>query len=138
MAGWTIDDRLDTPANADLMRYLRREHPSAHSDVAEALTAAAAGVAGVQTYCPDRDAYAFVALHLEDFTVIGPAFGMSGLALLIPEAARGDALRDGGAHAPDLGPGWVRFEPWGEAEALAESRARLARWCAVAAGARMP
>ena len=55
MSGWSIDERLDTAANADVLRYLRRESPSAHSDVAEALGRAAAGLSRVRSYCPDPE-----------------------------------------------------------------------------------
>ncbi len=134
MSGWSIDERLDTAANADVLRYLRRESPSAHSDVAEALGRAAAGLSGVRSYCPDPERYAFVALHLDDGTIVGLAYGMSGLALRIPAERRGHALSDGGASAPELGADWIRFEPWTDGETLDESRARIARWCAAAAG----
>ena len=76
----------------------------------------------------------FVALHLDDFSIVGLAFGMSGLAFRLPEESIPEALRDGGAIAVELGPTWVRFEPWTDRETLAQSRERLARWCAAAAG----
>lgn len=132
MAAWVIDDGFRTPANAEFFPYLG--NISAHSDVAEELTRAGATVSGVRSYCPDPARYAFVALHLDDFTIIGLAFGQSGLAYRVPEERVQEAIRDGGAVAVELGPAWVRFEPWSNHETLAQSRERLARWCAVAAG----
>jgi hypothetical protein len=88
----------------------------------------------VRHYCPDPARYAFVVLHLDDATIIGVAFGQSALAFRLPEARVSEAIRDGGSLDPELGSGWVRFEPWTSHEPLVESRRRLARWCAVAAG----
>jgi hypothetical protein len=134
MISWTIDRRFVTPANADVLRFLRQGNPSAHSDVAEELIRSGASLPGVHHYCPDPARYAFVVLHLEDATIVGLAFGQSTLALHLPELRVAEAVRDGGTVAPELGPTWVRFEPWANHEPLAESRRRLTRWCAVAAG----
>jgi len=134
MAAWVIDDGFRTRTNAKVLPFLR--DISAHSDVAEELTRAGATVSGVRSYCPDPARYAFVAIHLDDFTIIGLAFGLSGLAFRLPEEQVQEAIREGGAVAGELGPEWVRFEPWSNHETLAQSRDRLARWCAVAAGGR--
>jgi hypothetical protein len=134
MAAWVIRDKFRTPPNAEILRHLR--NTSAHSDVAEELTRAGATVSGVRSYCPDPARYAFVVLHLDDFTIIGLAFGQSGPAFRVPEERVQEGVRDGGALAVELGPMWVRFEPWSNHETLAQSRERLARWCAVAAGGR--
>jgi len=133
MSGWVIDERFSTAANASVMSFLRRRNFSAHSDVAEELTRAAAGVPGIRSYCPDPAGYAFVALHLDDHTIVGLAFGQSGLAFRLPEDRVPEAIPEGGAMADELDSMWVRFEPWTDRETLAESRQRLARWCAVAA-----
>ena len=135
MAPWVIDRRFCTAANADVLRFLRNVNPSAHSDVAEELIGSGADVAGVHHYCPDPVRYAFVALHLDDSTIVGLAFGQSHLSFRLPEHRVPEAVRDGGAVDAELGPTWVRFEPWTNQETLSESRQRLARWCAVAAGA---
>jgi hypothetical protein len=134
MAVWVIDEKFCIDANAAVLSFLRRRNPSAHSDVAEELSRAGASVPGVRSYCPDPAGYAFVALHLGDLTIIGLAFGQSGLAFRLPEDRVPEAIRDGGVVAAELGPAWVRFQPWTDRETLAGSRQRLARWCAVAAG----
>lgn len=134
MGAWAIDGGFSTAANADVLDFLRRRNPSAHSDVAEELTRAGAGLPGVRSYCPDPQRYAFVVLHLDDLTIMGLAFGQSGLAFRLPGDRVQEAVRDGGAVAVELGPTWVCFEPWTNRETLAQSRQRLARWCAVAAG----
>jgi len=136
MHGWVIDERFSTEANAEVLSFLRRVNPSAHSDVAEELHRAGADLPVVRYYCPDVARYAFAVLHLEDLTIVGLAFGMSALAFRLPEDRIPEALRGGGSLADELGSGWVRFEPWTDVETLAQSRQRLARWCAVAAGCR--
>jgi hypothetical protein len=129
-----IDDRFCTETNADVVSFLRQARPSAHSDVAEELTRAGAGIPGLRSHCPDSSRYAFVALYLEDLTIVALAFGMSGLAFRLPADRVSEALRAGGAIAADLGPGWVRFQPWTDRETLAQSRERLTHWCSIAAG----
>lgn len=131
---WPIDESFRTDANAEVLRFLRQGSPSAHSDVAEELTRAASGIAGLRSWCPDPARYAFVVLHREDRTIVGIAFGQAGLAFRLPEDRIVEALRDGGSIAVELGPTWARFEPWTAHESLDQSRRRLARWCAVAAG----
>lgn len=133
MTSWTIDERFLTRANADVVGFLRRSRPSAHSDVAEELRRAGAALPGLRSYCPDPARYAFVALHLEDFRIVRVAFGSSGLAYRLPAERVPEAYEDGDVLASELGRTWVRFEPWPVGETLARSRERLARWCAVAA-----
>ncbi len=132
MVAWTIDGRFDVEANADVMRFLRARMPSAHSDVADELVRAAADVPALHAYCPDTAAYAFFLLHRDDDTIVGLAWGQSGLAFRLPGERLEEALRDGGRVADELGPDWVRLVCWTDHETLAESRARLARWCRVA------
>jgi hypothetical protein len=132
---WTIDPRFDTAENAEVLAYLRRESPSAHSDVAEELARAGEDVPGLAVWCPEPASYAFVALHRTDGTIVGLARGMTGLSLRLPPERVDEAVREGATPDPALGSGWVRLAPWTGAEPLAASRRRLARWAAVAAGA---
>jgi hypothetical protein len=104
MPDWTIDTRFDTPANADVLSFLRTNNPSAHSDVAEELLRSAEGVPGVSHYCPDSKSYAFVVLHLEDSTIIGLAYGQSALAFNLPGHLHAEACEQGGWTAAEVGP----------------------------------
>ncbi len=131
---WDLDPDLDTPQNAGVLAFLRRVSPSAHSDVAEALIRSAADLPEVSSYCPDLARYAFVALRLPDARIIGLAWGQSALAYRLDAAGLEQALREGASVAPELGEHWARFDPWPVAQTLDESRRRLARWCARAAG----
>jgi len=133
MTAWYIDERFSIPANASVLAFIRDRELSAHSDVAEELTRSGSGLSSVHTWCPDPPRYAFVVLHLEDGTIIGLAYGMSGLAFRLPEHRVEEALCEGGIKAEEIGPGWIRFEPWTPEETLAQSHERLGRWCAVAA-----
>jgi hypothetical protein len=135
MSTWKIDRRFDTPQNAQVLAFLRADNPSAHSDVAEELLRSAEGMAGVEPYSPDRPRCAFVMLHLEDSTIIGLAYGQSGLAYRLPDSRIAEAGRAGAQPAEGLGSNWFLLEPWSDTETLQESRRRLAHWCRVAAGA---
>ena len=134
MTAWIIDERFQTETNTSVLRFLGQENPSAHSDVADELMRAGAGVPGVRSYCPDSARYAFVVLHRKDLTIVGLAFGMAELAFRLPEDRISEAVRAGGAIASEIGPGWIRFDPWTNRETLAQTRERLAFWCSIAAG----
>jgi hypothetical protein len=125
---WTIDPAFETEATRAVLAFLRRANPSAHSDVAGELALAAQGAPDAHTYCPDSRRYAFVAVHLEDHTIVGLAFGMDRVAFRLPSASGADACRDGGAPCTDIGPDWVVFAAFTD-EPLRESRRRLGRWC---------
>ena len=133
MPAWKIDSRFDTQQNTHVLAFLRAKNPYAHSDVAEELLRSAEGVPDVAHYCPDRNGYAFVFLHIEDSTIIGLAYGQSGLAYRLPAPLTAEAERHGAWPADELGTGWVHFSPWSDAETLPESRRRLAHWCNIAA-----
>jgi hypothetical protein len=133
MRNWKVDTRFDTPANSSVLAFLRDTNPSAHSDVAEELLRSAEGIPGVAHYCPDSQSYAFVILHLADSTIIGMAYGQSALAYRLPHHLHAEACEQRACAAAELGPDWLRFEPWSDAEKLQESRHRLSRWCSVAA-----
>ncbi len=128
---WEIDPRFDTSDNAEVLGFLRRARPSAHSDVAEELLRSANRLAGVTHYCPDPVNHAFVALHLANFSILGLAYGQSKLAYRLPENRIEQAIQEGALQASELGRGWLFFEPW-SIKPLQESRRRLAQWCAIA------
>lgn len=135
MTSWQIDPRFETPENAEVLDFLRRVGPSAHSDVAEELIRSADRLSGVSHYCPNPRNYAFVILHLPNFSIIGLAYGQSTLAYRLPESRIAQATQERASRASELGQGWFFFEPWSNNEPLRESRRRLAHWCAIAAAA---
>lgn len=134
MGRFEIDPRFEVTANAPVLEFLRRTMPSAHSDVAGELSRSAKGLDGVSFYCPDPGRYAFVLLHLTDFSVVGLAYGQSRLVYRLPNVRIREAIEDGGLAATELGPCWIFFPPWSNDEPLQQSRRRLARWCSIAVG----
>lgn len=131
---WKIPSGWRTEENASVLEFLEQANPSAHSDVGEELWRAAAGLADVRTHCPDSGHYAFVVLIDREGRIFGLAHGMDRLAFRLPADALDAARADGGSDCPDLGDGWMAFRPFDANEPTAATRARLARWCAVAHG----
>lgn len=123
---------LGIPANAEVLAWLRREDPSAHSDVASELLDAARGLGPVRSFCPDPAGYKWVALADERNRIFALAFGMSAVAFRVGAEGEERALAEGAVEAPELGEGWVRFTAYRPEERREEGRARLRRWCRAA------
>jgi len=124
---WTIDKRFRIPANKEILAFLERTHPSAHSDISSALLASAKGLGGVRWYCPDTHAYAWMALHTSEQRIFALALGMNTLAFRLPPEPSQEAIGSGGEAAPEMGDGWVRFQLGWNAD--------LSRWCKAALAA---
>jgi hypothetical protein len=122
------DARFNVPWNADVLEFIRRKNPFAHSDVGSLLLALGKGIPGARAYCPSYSQCAYVVLHTEAWRIFAIAFDMRGLAFRLSPGSASDALANGGAAAPQIGPNWMTFAPWGPASAVNE-RANLERWC---------
>jgi hypothetical protein len=122
------DARFRIPANDDVIEFIRRANPFAHPDVGSLLLELGRDTPGAHAYCPSFKSCAYVVLHTDADVIFAIAFGQRGLAFRVPDAERTDALADGGVVAPEIGPAWVRFEPW-DSHQRAETHARLERWC---------
>jgi hypothetical protein len=122
---WPLDDKLKIGANKDVIAFIQRVNPSAHDDVASALTDSATGLSDVKSYCPDLHAYAYVVLHTQANRIFGIAFGMNALVYRLPADVLPEALAEGGKAYEDIGADWVLFEPWNQPM-------RLRHWCKVA------
>lgn len=122
---WPLDDRFRIAENKAVIAFIERLNPSAHDEVASALTSSAKGLSDVAWYCPDVHAYAYVALHTQTNRIFGIAFGMNALAYLLPPVAATAALAEGAKVCPEIGVLWVLFEPW-------RQPLRLRHWCKVA------
>jgi hypothetical protein len=133
MAGkWLIDvtdKRFDIPPNADVLDFVRRVNPFAHSDVGSLLLDLGKRVEGAHAYSPSYAQCAYVVLHTEARKIVAIAFGQSGLAFRLPPVSRAAALEDGGGAATEIGPEWVLFNPWDPGVARERMDARLQRWC---------
>ena len=122
------DPRFAIDDNADVMEFIRRVNPFAHSDVGSVLFELGKEIPGALAYCPVPSVYSYVVLHTAENRIFAIAFGMRGLAFRLATDDEATALSDGGIRAADIGAGWTRFEPWGR-EPAAATHARLLRWC---------
>jgi hypothetical protein len=123
------DPRFDIPHNADVLAFVRRANPFAHSDVGSLLLVLGKGVAGSHAYMPSFRDCAYVVLHDDAWSIFAIAFGQRGLAFRLAPSSVAAALADGGAVAPQIGSDWVSFEPWDVGVPTDVLRARLERWC---------
>lgn len=124
------EPRFKTEWNARVVEFIRAENPFAHSDVGSLLLEIGKGLPGAEAYCPSYASCAYVVLHDAENRMFAIAFGMTGLAYRLSRGAYGDALDDGGKAAPEIGPDWVRFDPWPLDVKRADTDARLRRWAA--------
>jgi hypothetical protein len=121
------DARFSIAANDDVLAFVRRTNPSAHSDVGDVLFRLGKQIAGASVYCPSTASYAYVVLHTADDRIFAIAFGRRGLAFRLAVSSHADAIADGGVMIPDIGPDWVQFDPWGIRDRSAATQ-RLLRW----------
>ena len=126
------DARFHVAGNEDVLEFVRRTNPFAHSDVGSLLLALAENIPGARAYSPSFAQCAYVVLHTEGWQIFAIAFGQRGLAFRLAPASRDAALVDGGLAAADIGPAWVAFAPWGDQASRPDGRARLQQWCAQA------
>jgi len=132
---WEITElqrRFSGNQNVEVVGFLTREHPSAHSDVTDELSKAAEGLPGVGWFCPDVQRYAYLVLHSKQDLIFGIAIGMSGLVLKLPADQNPAARLDGGEPRPEIGSGWICFNPFASPTNMAGTRAKLRHWCRVA------
>lgn len=132
---WEITElqrRFSGDQNVEVVGFLTREHPSAHSDVTDELQKAAVGLPGVGWFCPDVQRYAYMVLHSKQDLIFGIALGMSELVLKLPEDQIAAAVRDGGEPRLDIGNHWIRFNPFVSSVSMADTRSKLRHWCRVA------
>ena len=123
------DERFFIAANEDVMAFVRRTNPSAHTDVGALLLELSKETPGARAYCPSFRSLAYVVLHTEADVIFAIAYRMRGLAFRLAADAQADALADGGTPVPDIGAGWVSFPPW-DGSTPPVARERVRRWCA--------
>ena len=106
------DRRFFVPENADVLEFIRRTSPFAHPDVGSLLFELGYQIPGVSGYCPDTKSCAYVVLCDEVERIFAIAFGQRGLAFRLSAPAYAQALATGGTAPPEIGTGWVKFDPW--------------------------
>ena len=129
---WPLDERFRIPENRAVLEFIERVNPSAHDDVATALTESAKGMSDVRRYCPAVHSYAYVVLHTQGNRIFGIAFGQRGLAYRLSPERIPEAIAEGGEVYPVIGDDWVMLEPWLPDERLEVTFERLKRWCKIA------
>ena len=128
MASWVIEGKFEIIANQEVLSFLKKCSPSAHSDLVDEFRLAAQSAPGVHFYCPNTSQYAFFAAHLADYTIVALALGMHKIVFRLPKALVSDAVQDGGFSFPEIGPEWVSFTLESKNEPEDESRRKLDHW----------
>ena len=102
----TLPAELKTSINRQVLDHL--EGLSAHSDVAEALTAALKPLGDVQIFCPDWQQYRYVVASTKGI-IFALAVGMKTTAFRLDEPMKARALASGGEPYAECGTQWVSF-----------------------------
>lgn len=122
------DPRFLVAPNEDVIEFIRRANPFAHSDVGSLLLDLGKSTPGALAYCPAFRSFAYVVLHTSADRIFAIAYGQREIAFRLPDADREGAFADGGVPAPPIGRDWIAFDPWSRG-ANSTARARLGRWC---------
>lgn len=101
-----IPPDLDTSINQQVVKCL--DGLSAHSDVAEALTAALGPLGDVQIFRPDSQQYLYVVASTKA-VIFAFAVGMNTTCFRLDGRMKTRALASGAALYPDCGDEWVSF-----------------------------
>jgi hypothetical protein len=126
------DQHFFTPENADVLAFIRRVNPFAHSDVGAIVFECARQLDGARAYCPSAASCAYVVLHTASHRIAAIAYDQRGLAVRLGAQARAEAIAAGNALAPAIGADWVTIDPWPKDRAPAQPSAR--DWMARAYG----
>src|ERR1700761_4885372 len=89
------DPRFFTPANVDVLDFIRRVNPYAHSDVGTVLFDCAKQLDGAQAYCPAVATYAYVVMHTATFRIAAIAYDQRRVAIRLGSTSYADALAAG-------------------------------------------
>jgi hypothetical protein len=101
---------VDPRANADVLAYLDAHAPHCHSDVGEALLAAATTRCGEWiAYSPAFAGLCYVALITEK-RIFALAHDMAFICLRLSASSRSIALECGAKPAPEIGIEWARIQ----------------------------
>lgn len=106
------DPRFSIPENSDVIEFIRRANPFAHTDVGSILFDLAKEIDGISAYRPSPSSCAYVVLHDNANRIFAIAYGQQGLAFRLDGSDHAEALDDVGDHSNDIGPDWVRLDPW--------------------------
>jgi hypothetical protein len=102
----TVPVELQTSTNRQVLDHI--DGLSAHSDVAEALTAALQPLGDVQIFCPDSQQYRYVVASTKGI-IIALAVGMNTTGFRLDKTMKARALASGGVPYVECGTQWVSF-----------------------------
>ena len=105
------DARFFTSENADVLAFIRRVNPFAHSDVGTVVFECARRIDGAGAYCPSPASCAYVVLHTASQRIVAIAYGQHGLAVRLGATAHAEAIA-AGRPSSAIGADWVEIEPW--------------------------
>lgn len=114
------DPRFFTPENADVLAFIRRANPFAHSDVGAFVFECARQIDGAHAYCPSPSSCAYVVLHTTSQRIVAIAYDQRGLAVRLGERAQAEAIAAGNRVVPAVGADWVEIDPWPAGRARGE------------------
>jgi hypothetical protein len=127
-----LESRFPNPENRCAITYLKERAPSAHGDLAEQLSTAAAGLQECELYCPSPGEFSYCMLHSRSGVIFALALGMRHLSFRLAPDDIPKAIASGGQAQPELGAGWVAFEAFSGARPVAEVVSELRSWCGCA------
>ena len=106
------DPRFQTEENSDVIEFIRRTNPFAHSDVGSILFEFAKALPGARAYSPAPTSFSYVVLHDTSDRIVAIAFGQRGFGIRLAPRSIDAAVADGAVRAPEIGANWVSFDPW--------------------------
>ena len=101
-----VPSELETTINRQVLDHL--SGLSAHSDIAEALSAAVKTLGDVQIFCPDWQQCRYMVASTKGI-IIAFAVGMNTAAFRLDDPMKARALASGGVPYPECGQQWVSF-----------------------------
>lgn len=122
------EDRFKTPANWEIVEYIRLHNPFTHSDIGSESIRLGKRLSGARHYCPDFKACTYVVPHTERDLIFAIGLGMKHLAFRVPPDVFSEALTDGTAEQAEIGADWLCCAPFAPGGATAAVRTRLERW----------
>lgn len=125
---------LKNPANAEIVRYLQEQTPSAHSDVASEMFLAAKELRDIHSFAPDPSSYSYELLHTSHGVVFAVSAGQSTILLRRPADRLPSTFEAHGKPFPPLGPAWVALPAFQPGIPLADWRKTLRTLMKAAAG----
>jgi hypothetical protein len=131
---WLIDltdQRFKIPANADVVGYIARANPFAHSDLGQRLIDLKGTLSEATVYSPSFKICAYVVLHNPANVIFAFAADMRDLSFRLPPAMHGEMLALGRANPSRIGGEWLDIAAFPSRQTT-ESEQRLADYCAAA------